>query len=48
VGSCLANFQILTELGKGSYGVVYKVKSNVDGQVYVLKKINLTHLKTKQ
>ncbi|CAD8184192.1 unnamed protein product [Paramecium pentaurelia] len=32
----------------GSFGVVYKVKSTYDGLIYVLKKINLTHLKPKQ
>jgi NIMA (never in mitosis gene a)-related kinase len=41
----LNNFSILSELGKGSYGVVYKVKSNLDNNLYVLKKINLTHIK---
>lgn len=43
----MAHFTILNELGKGSYGIVYKVKSTQDGNTYVLKKINLTHLKPK-
>ncbi|CAD8199171.1 unnamed protein product [Paramecium pentaurelia] len=47
IGSNLSQFTILNELGKGSYGVVYKVKSSQDGNIYVLKKINLTHLKSK-
>ncbi|CAD8110112.1 unnamed protein product [Paramecium sonneborni] len=47
IGSNLSHFTILNELGKGSYGVVYKVKSSQDGNIYVLKKINLTHLKSK-
>ncbi|CAD8105265.1 unnamed protein product [Paramecium sonneborni] len=47
IGSNLSHFTILNELGKGSYGVVYKVKSTQDGNIYVLKKINLTHLKPK-
>ncbi|CAK89913.1 unnamed protein product (macronuclear) [Paramecium tetraurelia] len=48
IGSNLSHFLILNELGKGSFGVVYKVKSTYDGLIYVLKKINLTHLKPKQ
>ncbi|CAD8169382.1 unnamed protein product [Paramecium octaurelia] len=48
IGSNLSHFIILNELGKGSFGVVYKVKSTYDGLIYVLKKINLTHLKPKQ
>ncbi|CAD8104345.1 unnamed protein product [Paramecium sonneborni] len=47
IGSNLSHFVILSELGKGSFGVVYKVKSTQDGLIYVLKKINLTHLKPK-
>jgi len=41
----MADFTILSELGRGSYGTVYKVESNKDGKIYVLKKINIKHLK---
>ena len=41
------DFKILSELGWGSYGTVYKVQSLKDFQTYVLKKINLKHMKPK-
>jgi translation initiation factor 2-alpha kinase 4 len=31
------DFVILGELGRGAYGVVYKVQNNVDGRIYALK-----------
>jgi len=45
VGCSLREFKIMGELGKGAYGVVYKVISLVDHQEYVLKKIPIKHLK---
>jgi NIMA (never in mitosis gene a)-related kinase len=45
VGSSLADFKVMCELGKGAYGVVYKVISVRDGREYVLKKIPIKHLK---
>lgn len=47
VGNTMSDFKIINELGKGSYGVVYKVKSNRDDQIYVIKKIELKNLKPK-
>ncbi|KAJ1473568.1 kinase-like domain-containing protein [Baffinella frigidus] len=44
-GSSLADFQVLSELGRGTYGVVLRVKSLRDGRVYVLKRIRIGHLK---
>ena len=45
VGCSLAEFKLMGELGKGAYGVVYKVISLRDGKEYVLKKIPIKHLK---
>jgi NIMA (never in mitosis gene a)-related kinase len=36
---------LISEIGRGAHGVVYKVRSNINGQVYALKKIKLEHLK---
>lgn len=47
VGNCVADFKIISELGRGSYGVVNKVISNVDNRIYVMKKINIKHVKQK-
>lgn len=43
----MSDFRIVTELGRGSYGVVYRVESLKDQLTYVLKKINLAHMKQK-
>jgi serine/threonine protein kinase len=47
IGNKMSDFKVVNELGRGSYGVVYRVVSNKDSQTYVLKKITLTHLKPK-
>jgi NIMA (never in mitosis gene a)-related kinase len=47
IGNKMSDFRIITELGRGSYGVVYRVVSLKDQLTYVLKKIILTHLKPK-
>ena len=44
----MADFRILGELGRGSYGTVYKVQSFKNNQTVVLKKISLKHMKPKQ
>lgn len=47
-GNSMADFKILNELGRGSYGIVYKVQALKDkNNVYVLKKIAIKHLKPK-
>lgn len=46
-GNNLTDFKILEELGKGSYGVVYKVRSLRNKKEYVIKKIDLKILNTK-
>ena len=48
VGLRFSNFEIIKELGKGSYGTVYTVRSKLDSNVYVLKKMDLNHLKESQ
>jgi serine/threonine protein kinase len=48
IGMCLADFTIINELGKGSYGVIYKVQSRLDNGIYVIKKMELKHMKEKQ
>ncbi|XP_018422655.1 PREDICTED: eukaryotic translation initiation factor 2-alpha kinase 1 [Nanorana parkeri] len=35
----LNEFEELTQLGKGGYGKVYKVRNKLDGQLYAIKKI---------
>uniref|UniRef100_A0A672L2J2 Uncharacterized protein n=1 Tax=Sinocyclocheilus grahami TaxID=75366 RepID=A0A672L2J2_SINGR len=35
-------FEMITELGDGGYGCVYKVKHKIDGKIYALKKVILT------
>ena len=47
-GNTLRDFKIIAELGRGSYGIVYKVQATKDNsRVYVLKKILMQHLKPK-
>ena len=40
-GSSLADFEIDTELGRGSHGVVYRARSLTDDKLYVLKRIDI-------
>lgn len=40
-GSKMSDFRVLTELGKGSYGTVFKVESLKDHKIYVLKRTSL-------
>lgn len=47
IGTSMQDFKVMSELGRGSYGTVYKVQSNKDGNTYVLKKICLKHMKQK-
>ena len=43
-GLSKADFKVMEELGRGSYGVVYKVKYKGDELYYVLKTIALSLL----
>lgn len=40
IGNRLSDFKIISYVGKGSFGSVYKVKSVVDHKIYILKKIS--------
>jgi len=42
------DFQILSKLGEGAYSVVHKVRRNVDGNIYALKKVKLLNLSEKE
>ena len=44
----LKNFEILDQLGKGAYSVVYKVRRKCDSQEYALKKVFLKNLTDKE
>ncbi len=48
IGSSINDFKIICELGRGSYGVVYKVQSLLNQEIYVIKKMELKHMKEKQ
>ena len=48
VGFRLSDFEIVKQLGKGSYGTVYVVTSKLDKNTYVMKKMELNHLKESQ
>lgn len=40
----LKEFDILTKLGQGSFGVVYKVRRKEDSNIYVLKQIDISRM----
>ena len=44
IGTCLADFKTISELGRGAYGIVTKVTSKIDQQIYVMKKINVKNV----
>jgi serine/threonine protein kinase len=46
--SKLSDFDKLNLLGRGSYGVVYKVRRLIDNNIYVLKQIDLSCLRSKE
>ena len=43
----ISDFEIITKLGKGSFGVVYKVKRKSNKTIYVLKQINISSMRNK-
>jgi NIMA (never in mitosis gene a)-related kinase len=38
------DFEFLEEIGRGSFGVVMKVRSHHDNKLYVIKRINVEHV----
>eukprot|EP00742_Colponemidia_sp_Colp-10_P008403 GILJ01009101.1.p1 GENE.GILJ01009101.1~~GILJ01009101.1.p1 ORF type:complete len:734 (-),score=131.27 GILJ01009101.1:1291-3492(-) len=48
VKSSLKDFDVLSRLGKGSFGTVYKVRRRVDNQIYVMKQINIAAMDKRQ
>lgn len=48
IGNSLQDFLVLSQLGRGSNGTIYKVRSKLNNKEYVLKKINLKNLNTAQ
>ena len=46
IGGKLSDFEILKSLGKGGFGFVAKVKSKKNHQIYAMKMIDLTKLKS--
>ena len=37
--SCLRDFEVISKLGEGAFGQVFKVKRKIDGKEYALKKV---------
>ena len=46
--SSLSDFEILSQLGKGSFGFVYKVRRKSDNIIYALKKVSFSQLSQKE
>ena len=42
------DFKIISKLGEGAYSTIYKVKRNIDNNVYALKKVKLLNLSEKE
>lgn len=46
--SVFDDYTVVELIGKGSFGKVYKVKSNRDGNIYALKEINYQTMRDKE
>ena len=40
--SSMKDFDVIKQIGKGSYGVVYKVRRKSDKKIYAIKTISLS------
>ena len=43
-GQGLSDFELVAELGRGTYGVVTKVRSKLDGKIYCMKRVKCGHM----
>ena len=43
--SCLRDFEVLSKLGEGAFGQVFKVKRKETGEIYAMKKIKTITMK---
>lgn len=46
-GNRIKDFEVLSRLGEGAFGQVFKIKRKEDGEVYALKKIKKTTMNDK-
>ena len=44
----MENFEIIKDIGSGSFGVVFLVKRKLDSIIYALKRVNFTNLNSKE
>ena len=44
----LNDFEIIKELGKGSFGIVYLIKRKIDNSLYALKQVKLSKMEKKE
>lgn len=44
----MKDFEVLSKLGEGAFGVVFKVKRKEDGEEYALKKVKIGAMKEKE
>lgn len=40
----MQNFEVVSQVGEGSFSQVFRVRRKVDGKTYALKQVKLTHL----
>lgn len=45
VGSCLGNYELLDQIGKGSFSVVYKARTTQDGTLVAVKKVKVKEMR---
>ena len=44
----LNDFEIIKELGKGAFGIVYLIKRKKDNTIYALKQVKITKMEKKE